>query len=177
MDGFAEVLLKYLPGNSFLDLKIPLTIAATNINEGKAEYFSSGELIKPILASSCIPVIFNPIKINGVDYVDGGITNNFPIEPLEKNSDVIIGSHTNFIGNRFHDFNMKSLLERTMLIAISGNVYPKRVNCDLFIDPPALSEFTGFDVRKIGDIFQVGYRYTRSLFAHDPELKRRLVDH
>ncbi len=175
MDRIAQVLLDYLPGDSFDDLKIPLTIAATNIVEGRTQYFSSGKLVRPVLASSCIPVIFNPIEIDGVEYVDGGITNNFPIEPLEDSCDVIIGSHTNFIGDNFHDFNMKSLLERTMLIAISGNVYPKQAKCDLFIDPPDLAEFTGFDVKRIKDIFNLGYQFTLSLFADDPKLKSRLL--
>ena len=88
---------------------------------------------------------------------------------------MIIGSHTNFIGSDFVDFNMKSMLERTMLIAIGGNVYPKQSACDLFIDPPGLSQFAGFDVKKIKEIFQLGYRYSKELFRQDPELKSRLV--
>ena len=70
---------------------------------------------------------------------------------------------------------MKSLLERTMLIAISGNVYPKMSRCDLFIDPPGLSSFTGFDVKRINEIFEVGYLYAKTMFDTDSELKNRLL--
>ena len=62
IDGFSEILLKYLPHNSFDELRIPLSVATTNINDGVTTFFDSGELIKPILASSCIPVIFNPLE-------------------------------------------------------------------------------------------------------------------
>jgi len=175
MNGLSSMLANYLPHDSFEGLKIPMTIAATNINRGKPEYFNSGKLIKAILASACIPIIFNHITIDGVDYVDGGITDNFPIGPIRDKCDKVIGSHTNFIGNEFHDFNMKSLLERTMLIAISGNVYPKKELCDVFIDPPGLSNFTGFDLKKNRTIFQLGYDYTHTLFEENPSLASDLV--
>ena len=33
-----------------------------------------------------IPVVFSPVKIKGTAYVDGGLLNNLPIEPLKKNA-------------------------------------------------------------------------------------------
>lgn len=170
MDGIGEVLLKYMPENSFESLKKNLTIAATNINTGKVHYFNSGDLVKAVLASSCIPVIFNHVNIDGVDYVDGGITNNLPVEPIRGKCGFLVGSHTNFIGSDFHDLNMKSLIERTMLIAISGNVYPKKDKCDLFIDPPGLSQFNGFDLRKAQEIYEVGYESTLNILEKSPDI-------
>ena len=175
MDGLGQLLLKYMPEGSFEALKIPLIISATNINVGKPKYFDSGDLIAPIMASSCIPIIFNHITIDGVDYVDGGITDNFPIDPIRKESDLVIGSHTNFIAGDFNDFNMKSLLERTMLIAISGNVYPKKEQCDLFIDPPKLGNYNGFDIRRSKQIYSEGYEFTCSLLERNPDLLGQLV--
>ncbi|MDA0196501.1 MAG: patatin-like phospholipase family protein [Bacteroidetes bacterium] len=166
MDGVGEILMEYMPENSFDSLKKELTIAATNINTGKVHYFDSGDLVKAVLASSCIPVIFHHVTINGIDYVDGGITNNLPLEPIQDKCGFIVGSHTNFIGDDFHDLNMKSLIERTMLIAISGNVYHKKSKCDLFIDPPGLSKFNGFDLRKAQEIYQTGYDFTHDLLEN-----------
>ena len=42
MDGLRELILKLIPENNFDALKIPLTIVATNLTKGKAEYFTSG---------------------------------------------------------------------------------------------------------------------------------------
>src|SRR5688572_5790031 len=62
IDGLQEVLLKYIPINSFDALKIPLVVAATDIKRGKVEYFSQGELIPALLSSSCVPALFNPFR-------------------------------------------------------------------------------------------------------------------
>jgi len=61
-----------------------LFVAATNLNTGEVEYFNEGGLIEIVLASSSIPVLFKPQKINNTLYVDGGLTNNLPIEPIEQ---------------------------------------------------------------------------------------------
>src|SRR5687768_13673283 len=45
IDGLQNVLLKFIPTNSFESLKIPLVVSATDLKRGKVEYFSKGELI------------------------------------------------------------------------------------------------------------------------------------
>ncbi|HRG10894.1 MAG TPA: patatin-like phospholipase family protein, partial [Cyclobacteriaceae bacterium] len=78
LDGLKDVLHKNIPANNFNDLKIPLTVAATDIKNGQIHYFNSGELITAVVASSSIPAIFNPVQLNGHLYVDGGILDNLP---------------------------------------------------------------------------------------------------
>jgi NTE family protein len=63
-----------------------LTIAATNWKNGKAQFFTKQEIIekfgvKAVLASSAIPGIFDPVFLDGVPYVDGGLANNTPFRP------------------------------------------------------------------------------------------------
>src|SRR5687767_1894310 len=65
LDGLRDIIMKYIPENSFESLKIPLTIAATEIKKGKIEYFTQGELAQAIMASSCVPAVFNPVQFNG----------------------------------------------------------------------------------------------------------------
>jgi hypothetical protein len=73
LDGLKELMLKEIPGNKFSDLKIPLTVAATDIRKGKIQYFTEGDLARIIMASCCIPAIFNPVSLEKNLYVDGGI--------------------------------------------------------------------------------------------------------
>ena len=100
MTGMIRVLKDALRANTFEELKIPLVVCATNLNQAKVEYFESGELIRAIIASASIPVVFRPVEIGGVCYVDGGVMDNMPVAPIEKRCRVLIGSYVNSIGER-----------------------------------------------------------------------------
>ncbi len=148
-----------LPTDSFDSLKIPMYICATNVNNGRSTFFSSGSLIRSVMASSAIPVIFSPVEIDNKHYIDGGITNNLPVDPLIGHSDKIIGLHCNPVDEEYDTGNMKKLLERTFLIAINGNVENRKKNCDLFLEPYELKKYGAFDFAKSKEMFEIGYRY------------------
>src|ERR1700754_1937451 len=78
MEGLQALLTKHIPDNTFESLKIPLTVAATEIRLGEIRYFSSGELGPAVIASCSIPGIFDPVHFDGHLYVDGGLLDNLP---------------------------------------------------------------------------------------------------
>lgn len=135
--------LKYLP-QTFEELDRPVHINVTNVRTGKAERFSSGPLLAPLLASCCVPVLFKPVQIGNDFYIDGGLTNNLPVEPLRESCDRVVGVHTNPVGENFRVMNMKGLLERTFLLAINGNVQQRKALCDVFLEPPCLVDVKVF---------------------------------
>ena len=69
-------------------------ISATNIETGLARVFRTGELtVDHLLASACLPSMYQAIEIDGVSYWDGGYMGNPPLWPLFDNSpadDVVI---------------------------------------------------------------------------------------
>jgi NTE family protein len=160
LDGFKEVLYKYLPENSFESLKLPLTIATTEIRLGKVTYFNSGELIPRVIASASIPALFNPMVLDGHVFVDGGIMDNLPVRPLVGVCDFIIGSHCNPVQQVFDVKNMKEVTERSLLIAINVNSTHSKTHCNVVIEPPELGKFTTFDLAKAKEIYEIGYTYT-----------------
>ncbi|MFP4094436.1 MAG: patatin-like phospholipase family protein [Cyclobacteriaceae bacterium] len=158
-----ELLFKqYFKKDDFSALKIPLYAAATDLCKGRTVYFHEGKLVKALMASACIPVIFDPIKIDGEDYIDGGILNNFPSKPLLGQCDCIIGSHCNPVDDSFRLGNVKTMFERTFLLAINANTYNNIKDCDLFLEPPGLKKIKVFDMNKARYIFQAGYEYAKS---------------
>ncbi len=165
MDKIGKFLLKYFPENSFSALNIPLIISATNLQKGVTDYFDSGELITPLLCSSCIPVVFNPVKFESMLYIDGGILNNLPLAPLKQKVEFIIGSHCNPIDDDYHRGGFKTLIERTMLMAINGNVKPVMEECDLLIEPQQLKKIGGFEISKAEEIFACGYEEGKSVLS------------
>lgn len=150
-----------LPTDSFEALQMPTYICATNVKKGKPSFFSSGSLIRSVMASSAIPVIFAPVEIEGNYYIDGGITNNMPVEPLLGHCDRIIGLHCNPVDKEYEVGNMKALLERTFIITVNGNVENRKKYCDLFLEPYDLRNFGAFDFTKVKEIYEVGYEYAK----------------
>lgn len=163
MQKAEEVYLKYIPHNSFEHLKIPLTVNATNLYAGETVYFSTGELLKPVMASCCIPGLFEPITFNETTFVDGGVLNNMPIEPLIGKYDYIIGSHCNPFGMQKMPKSMSSIVQKSLFLAINNNSKGRLAQCDLVIEPPALKLFDPYDIRKASGIFKAGYEYASQL--------------
>jgi len=151
---------EYLPHDTFEGLQIPLTITATNFFNGKLTYFNKGSLINKVLASSCIPGVFNPINIDGILYVDGGVLNNFPVETLVGNCDIIIGSSCNHLPNVKSVRNMKHVIERAATLSVNHDMEEKSKLLDVLIEPRGLGETGLFEISKAEQIYWIAYEET-----------------
>ncbi len=161
MDGLKTLLQKHVKAARFEDLPIRLFVAATDLTGGTTRIFESGLLLEPVLASSCVPVIYEPVLFQDREWVDGGVLNNFPVEPLEPLCDLIIGSHVNRLGDPPQGkiaLRKMQMMEKCFHLAISANVYGKASKCHLFLDPPELARYALFEVQKAKEIFDIGYR-------------------
>lgn len=85
-----QLLDKYIDIDLIKKSKInKLFVCATNVRTGKIKVFQNEEIsINAILASTCLPFLFQAVKIDGEYYWDGGYTGNPPIFPLIYNSNV-----------------------------------------------------------------------------------------
>lgn len=171
LDSLAALLVKYIPENNFDTLKIPMTIAATDIQLGKPEYFTKGELYSAILASCCVPAVFNPISFNGKTYIDGGILDNLPASSIRQKCDFLIGSNCNFVNPGFEGKNFRRVIERTLLMAINGNTVVNKTLCDKLIEPPDVGRMSSFDFAKAKDLFELGYQFTIKNFKPEDFVK------
>ena len=160
LDKVEEVLREHLPNDSFSSLKKKFYCAVTNLNSGESELISSGKLIDFVLASASIPIVFQPRIIDGKSYVDGGLLNNLPVEPLLNEADIIIGVHVNHNEEMKEVRGMKTIAERSFRLAIGKNVSEKFSLCDFVIDPPQIRKFSTFDFNKADEIYQIGFDET-----------------
>jgi len=62
--------------------KLPRLFAAvaTDLQSGEATVFRTGNAGMAVRASSSVPGIFQPVKINGREYVDGGLVSPVPVK-------------------------------------------------------------------------------------------------
>jgi len=78
--------------HDFNKLPIPFLCMATDIETGQQVVLDKGYLSKALIASSAFPSIFAPVELDGKLLVDGGVSNNFPVDEIRKlGADIIIG--------------------------------------------------------------------------------------
>lgn len=158
-DKFTHYLQEYLPQDTYDQLRIPLYISATNMLTGKLVTFQSGNLNKPVLASCAFPFVFSPVWIGDDCYSDGGIINNFPVEPLIGKCKTIIGVYVNPV-QEIQPHELKTslrVLERAFSISTGNIPYLKFKHCNIMIEPKALSKFNLFDRKNIYKMYEIGY--------------------
>lgn len=69
---------------------IKLFVTATNVRTGRGRIFRNAEITADVLlASACLPTLFQAIEIDGEHYWDGGYAGNPTITPLIRESDAI----------------------------------------------------------------------------------------
>lgn len=171
MKRFEQIYMQYFENNSFEDLHLPLIITSTDILRSEVAYFTKGNLAKSIMASSCIPLVFQPVEYNNTLYVDGGVLNNFPTEPLEGKCSTIIGIYANSMQKDVAKIKLKEIVDRSYHLAMLGSVKGKSDRCTVYLEPPDMSRYSLFDVKKADEIFEQGYRYAKEM---EGEIREKL---
>ena len=78
-DALARYVNQLVAGRLMENMVIPLGIVATDLNSGQAVLFRRGDTGTAVRASSAVPAVFVPVKINGHEYVDGGLVSPVPV--------------------------------------------------------------------------------------------------
>jgi NTE family protein len=159
--GIIKILKASLRAKTFEELKIPMYVTATDLNHGKAVYFSKGDLIDPVIASSSIPVLFQPVIIDNICYVDGGVLDNLPVFPIKKQCKFLIGSFVNPVGYVEKISGLINIAERTFMLSMSKEIGEKAKIFDLFVAPLELRKYKILDPEKAEELFTVGYDATK----------------
>lgn len=74
----------------FADLRVPLTVVATDFYDCRQVTIRSGDLHKAVAASIAIPVVFKPVTFEDRVMIDGGVVNPLPFDTLPAGLDIII---------------------------------------------------------------------------------------
>ncbi|MEO0505591.1 MAG: patatin-like phospholipase family protein [Bacteroidota bacterium] len=169
-----KAFIKFFPEDNFDALKKALFVTATDVVKGTLKFFSAGELIRPVLASACFPGVFTPMKIDGSFYIDGGVLNNFPIEPLKMHCDKVIGSYVSPLKNiTVHELKHSyTVMYRAHKIREAHEAVHKFSYCDALIFPQTLENYGTFDMKSIDEIFDLGYNEAKKILSG---FKRQLL--
>jgi NTE family protein len=166
-------------GQAFMtDLKLPVSISATDLKEGTQVLFVSRPLIRDVegaveiadirvadavRASLSIPVLFKPYVYKDRVLIDGGLVDNCPVAAARAlGADQVIAVdlvNPNAVNSSFD--SIKSILSRTVTINLAMRAKYSTYEAD-FILQPEVGSVGVLDFSKLIHCFQRGYEHTRS---------------
>ena len=155
-------LRKHLQHQRFEELPIPLYVSATDLEKGGQHIFSSGELLPALMASCAIPIVFPPVRVEGIYYVDGGVSNNLPVEPFMAIKENVVAVHVNPLP--LFDPAKRSMMrtmDRIWHLNFREMVVRSAQGCGMFVEPPGLSVFNMFEMSKAEVIERIGYAWAK----------------
>ena len=79
-----EFLTSILGEKKIENLQIPFTAVATDLLTGQEILLNKGDLVEAIRASISIPIVFQPVILNNIVLVDGGLVNPVPINVVRE---------------------------------------------------------------------------------------------
>jgi len=83
-DALAKYVNQQVGGRAIENMTVPLGIVATDLYSGEMMVFQRGDTGMAVRASSAVPAIFQPVKISGRSYVDGGLVSPVPVRAARR---------------------------------------------------------------------------------------------
>lgn len=157
--------------------KIKLKIVATDIVSGKKHVFEKWKIVDALRASLSLPWIFVPKEIKKTLYVDGGITNNLPIDVLRSKNCIWVSALKKVTGelqttkkflwlrvsNGFFNMNYQ-ILHRTILLMMKQNEDSSmEKKKDAIIISPNFGDLDYYSFNKIDEFVEVGYKEAKRI--------------
>jgi NTE family protein len=150
-----KYLARFSPARTFEELKIPFSVATTDINAGVSVYYSHGPLAPVIRASCAYPGLFVPIQYDGRTLVDGFLTAPVPIEgTLLLGADLVIAVYLE-AGNVEQPRTFTDVLSRAFNILQRHSDLAWRTQADIIIEPD-VKQFVWDDFTKTPGMVAAG---------------------
>lgn len=90
LNPLRDVLRRHVDEAALQRNGLKIFVTATSVTTGQARVFTGRELtIDALLASACLPLLFQAVEIDGEPYWDGGYTGNPAIYPLIYNTEAL----------------------------------------------------------------------------------------
>ncbi|GAC1637473.1 MAG: patatin-like phospholipase family protein [Mycobacterium sp.] len=92
-----------LPAQTFEELAVPFECVAASIETARERWFSTGDLIEPVLASCALPGVFPPVRIGDEHFFDGGLVNSVPLSrAVARGADTVWVLHVGRLEEELH---------------------------------------------------------------------------
>jgi NTE family protein len=127
--------------------------------------FNEGPIFDIMAASCSIPIVFHPVVIDGVRYVDGGVLRNMPSWIIRDNCDKLIGVNCSPLDNRRTKNSIFEIGLRTYNLMAKSNQAADMALCDLAVSIPEIASYKVFNLKQINQVYIRGYAATKKLLS------------
>jgi len=151
---FELVLPADLP-KTFESLQIPFQTVAADFFTQSEYLISSGPLLPAIAASSALPALLTPVKLNGRILIDGGFVNPLPFDLLAPHTDFAIAVDVSGGASEFKDSFPRPIetLLGAQQVALRSIINAKlRSSAPDVLIRPAVGQFQVLDFRRMDEI-------------------------
>ena len=142
----------------FNTLPIPMRCVSTDLTDARVVTFARGSLPDAVRASVSLPGVYQPVAMNGHEYVDGGVLDNLPTSTIQDmKADVILAVSLPLnpvVGGDLS--SLLGVLQRSFSVAIEGAEREQRKLARVVI-MPELTGFTATDYLRTSELSQRGY--------------------
>ncbi len=155
----------YHPTGSFASLPVSFKAVTTDLVSGKRVTLSSGTLSEAMLASSTIPIIFQPVELGKHKLADGGLVANLAVDELESASlDYKIGVDTR--GSMYtlaEDIDIPwQAADQAMTILVELQ-YPHQLEKADLVIAPDVGNNPAIDFSRLPELIDAGYKSGKAL--------------
>lgn len=154
---FRSFLKRHLRAKSLEELRIPMVVMATDLDNGLSHEFRKGSIVDAVTASCSIPIIFSPVVIDGVHYVDGGLFHNFPVSVIREECERIVGVNVSPLVPQKYKQTLFHIAERSYHYMFRANTLEDREMCDVLIEAEEFGLYKTFDLENVELISNIGY--------------------
>ena len=151
------------PKKNLEDLEIPTYIGVSDLDNACPHAFHTGAIGLRMMASCSIPIVFPPVLIDGVHYVDGGVLRNHPAWIIRDMCELLIGVNVSPMPPKKEKY--KSIIGvalRTYNLMAKANQADDMALCDISVSTPEIAKHAVFDLKNIKELVVLGYKNTRS---------------
>ena len=159
----------------FNQLPIPFLCIATDIEHGEQVVINKGVLAQALYASSALPSVFSPVILDKKFLIDGGVTNNYPIEEVRKlGADIIIGVDVqNGLRDRGQLRDGTKILFQISNLQMIEKMKENSKNTDIYIKPD-IKDYGAVSFEKAKDIILKGEEAAFSVYEKIEQLEDKL---
>lgn len=154
----SRILLPYSGVSDFDDLPIPFRCVATDLEKGEVVVFDHGPLAPAVRASMSLPGSYDPVRLDGRLFADGGILNNVPVDVVEDmGADVVIAVRVGPKAEEQVPETIGGIANRSITLMMQALERPRLRRAEVVILPD-LEGLTAADFRKSDEFALRGYQ-------------------